>query len=269
MFKIGDFSKLTVISIRMLRYYDEIGLFKPISVDKFTNYRYYSAMQIPMLNTIVNLKELGFSSEEIRIVINQKDQTKNINFLKEKQIEFEEKLQTDKQRLINLSHYIENYNTEGNNMKYEVKVRKVESMKIVSLRKVIPNYTDEGKLWGEMMEKIHKHNIELSEGCFARFYDEKENGQGVDVEIAIQVPTLIDNVEGLVFSETEVIEKAATLLVAGDYVPNIQQGFNYMAKWLEDNNYKFAGAPRTDYITGPENEKNPENYLTEIIIPIK
>ena len=39
MFKIGEFSKLTQVSIRMLRYYDEMGLLKPSQVDPWTNYR--------------------------------------------------------------------------------------------------------------------------------------------------------------------------------------------------------------------------------------
>ena len=46
MFKIGEFSKLTMISIKMLRHYDEIGLLAPETVDSFTGYRYYSARQL-------------------------------------------------------------------------------------------------------------------------------------------------------------------------------------------------------------------------------
>lgn len=42
MLKIGDFSKLSRISIRMLRHYNEIGLLIPESIDDFTGYRYYS-----------------------------------------------------------------------------------------------------------------------------------------------------------------------------------------------------------------------------------
>lgn len=45
MLKIGDFSKLSRISIRMLRHYDEIGLLVPASTDSFTGYRYYGEAQ--------------------------------------------------------------------------------------------------------------------------------------------------------------------------------------------------------------------------------
>lgn len=61
MFKIGDFSKLTMVSIRMLRYYDEMELFKPAEIDTFTGYRYYSAKQITTLNLVVSLRNMGFN----------------------------------------------------------------------------------------------------------------------------------------------------------------------------------------------------------------
>ena len=41
MLKIGEFSKLSRVSVRMLRHYDEIGLLKPAEIDRFTDYRYY------------------------------------------------------------------------------------------------------------------------------------------------------------------------------------------------------------------------------------
>lgn len=66
LYRIGDFSKITGLSIRTLRYYDDIGLFKPIEVDLFTNYRYYSDSQLEDLKIINDLKDCGFSLEEIR-----------------------------------------------------------------------------------------------------------------------------------------------------------------------------------------------------------
>lgn len=65
MLKIGDFSKFSRVSIKTLRYYDEIGLLKPAEVDRFTGYRYYSVDQLSRLNRIMGLKDLGLSLEEI------------------------------------------------------------------------------------------------------------------------------------------------------------------------------------------------------------
>jgi DNA-binding transcriptional MerR regulator len=65
MLKIGEFSRLSQTPVSTLRYYDDIGLLKPVSVDGFTGYRYYSADQLPTLNRITELKDLGLSLAEI------------------------------------------------------------------------------------------------------------------------------------------------------------------------------------------------------------
>ena len=65
MFQAGEFSKLAQVSKRLLRYYEEIGLFAPEHVDRFTGYRYYTAAQLPRLNKILALKELGLSLDHL------------------------------------------------------------------------------------------------------------------------------------------------------------------------------------------------------------
>ena len=65
MFKIGEFSRFSRVSVRMLRHYDRLGLLPPAHVDRFTGYRYYSADQLPHLQRLLALKDLGFSLEQI------------------------------------------------------------------------------------------------------------------------------------------------------------------------------------------------------------
>ena len=66
MFKIGDFSRLVRVSVRMLRHYDEIGILKPKSIDHHTGYRSYSVDQIPKVNRIQVFKEMGLKAESVR-----------------------------------------------------------------------------------------------------------------------------------------------------------------------------------------------------------
>jgi len=65
-FTIGEISKLHNIPVKTLRYYDEIGLFKPIEINEKTGYRYYSIEQFEHLNTINYLKYLGIPLKEIK-----------------------------------------------------------------------------------------------------------------------------------------------------------------------------------------------------------
>jgi hypothetical protein len=62
MLKIGEFSKFVQVPVPTLRYYDQVGLLKPVEVDEVTGYRYYSASQVTHLNRILALKSLGLPS---------------------------------------------------------------------------------------------------------------------------------------------------------------------------------------------------------------
>lgn len=99
MFKIGDFSKLTQVSIRMLRYYDETGLLKPAEIDKFTNYRLYSVEQIPVLNKIIFLRDLGFNVSEIAVALNHWDDEFIANQLDNKRLEIENAIKAEQDKL--------------------------------------------------------------------------------------------------------------------------------------------------------------------------
>src|SRR5689334_15276655 len=69
MFSIGEFAALTRISIRMLRHYDELGLLKPRHIDSRSGFRYYGADQLARLNRLIAFKDLGFSLEQIGLLL--------------------------------------------------------------------------------------------------------------------------------------------------------------------------------------------------------
>ena len=70
MYKIKEFSDITNTSIVTLRYYDEIGLFKPNYVDLYSGYRYYNDNQINIIQKINLLKKFGLSLDEIKEYLN-------------------------------------------------------------------------------------------------------------------------------------------------------------------------------------------------------
>ncbi len=100
MYKIGDFSQLGQVSVRMLRHYDQLGLLKPGYVDNFTSYRYYTAQQLPRLNRILALRDLGFSLEEVATQIEDDLPVAQLHdLLRAKQREIERQLQAEAARL--------------------------------------------------------------------------------------------------------------------------------------------------------------------------
>jgi len=68
-YQIGEFAELSGVSTKTLRYYDEIGILRPAAVDSRTRYRRYSTQQLKDLASILALRDLGLSLNEIRKVL--------------------------------------------------------------------------------------------------------------------------------------------------------------------------------------------------------
>ena len=66
---IGEIADFFGISRKALRLYEKKGIIKPVKVDVENGYRYYSPVQIQQLNTLLELKSLGFSLDEIKTII--------------------------------------------------------------------------------------------------------------------------------------------------------------------------------------------------------
>jgi len=100
MIRIGDFSKLSRVSIKALRLYDEMGLLKPVDVDRFTGYRYYEFNQLPRLYRILALKDLGFSLEEIgRLLESDVPVEQMRGMLRLRQAEIRQRMEAEEARL--------------------------------------------------------------------------------------------------------------------------------------------------------------------------
>ena len=268
MFKIGDFSKLTWVSVRMLRYYDETGLFKPCKVDKFTGYRYYSAKQIEDLSFIVSLRDLGFTVVEIVAVIDEKSRAKQKEMLRAKHEAVRKSIEDSNKILNKIDSAIENIDKEKIKMNYNVKTKKIPSYKVLSYREKIPAYSDEGMLWGKLGEYMGKKGMKTDAFCYATYHDIEYKESDVDVEVVMEVIEMGNDDGAFVYKNTEPVELAASVLVAGDY-SNIASAFAFLAEWIEESDYEMCGLMRQVPIKGPWNEDDVENYLTELQVPIR
>jgi DNA-binding transcriptional MerR regulator len=70
---IGDFSRMTFLSVKTLRHYHDVGLLEPAAVDADTGYRHYAIAQVPQAQVIRRLRELGMSIDDVRVVMNAPD----------------------------------------------------------------------------------------------------------------------------------------------------------------------------------------------------
>ena len=269
MFKIGEFSKLTQVSIRMLRYYDEAGLLKPAEIDKWTGYRMYSVEQIPILNRIIYLRDSGFNVSEIAAALEKKDDSRLLKQLNAKYAEIEKAIQDEQEKLRKIEFAQKEILGQKDEMHYNIIIKEVPSYRVLSLRRVIPNYYSEGDLWKELSEFAKAKRILISSNTFSIYHDAEYKESSVDVELCAPVKTQGESTGGFVYRDTEPMPFMACTMVYGDFC-NIAGAYMAFANWLQINSqFEMCGNTRQIVHRGPWNENRPDKYLTELQIPLK
>lgn len=269
MFKIGEFSKLTQVSIRMLRYYDEMGLLPPQAIDPQTGYRLYAVEQIPLLNRIVYLRDAGFQVAEIAKALQAPDEQAFLAQLESKYRQIEQQIQAEQEKLRRLELAKKALLTEEKALPFQIVLRAVPSYPVLALRRVIPNYYAEGALWQELSALASQRHVCFTEKPFSIYHDQDYREREVDVELCAPVKKLGKAWGELHFRCTEAVPIMACTMVYGDF-SRIAGAYQAFARWLEDNSrYQIAGADRQIVHRGPWNESDPEKYLTELQIPVQ
>ena len=146
--KIGDFSKLSRISVRMLRHYAEIGLLRPVYVDRFTDYRYYDEHQLPTVGRITALKDMGFHLAEIGQLLELYDDKDALDAHLAAQQQQLELLAADTAQRLRLIAAARNRLRKDEPMKYNVTLKTLPERYCATVRMTIPRYEDEGMVWG-------------------------------------------------------------------------------------------------------------------------
>lgn len=270
MLRIGDFSKLSRISIRMLRHYDEIGLLIPKTTDDFTSYRYYSEEQLPIAGRIIALKDMGFDLATIAKILKSYDNPQAIaEFLAVKQAEVQAQAEETAHRLLLLETAIKRLRKDGNAMNYNVTLKTLPERYVASVRKIIPHYDQEGILWHLMMQETAPLHIQDGDPCYtlAIFHDKGYKENDVDVEVQKSVKGSYLDTKHVVF-KTEPPVQIASATYKGSY-EQIDKVNEAVANWVRDNGYEFDGIMFNIYHVSPHETQNPEEWVTEVCYPVK
>ncbi len=268
MFKIGEFSKFTKVSTRMLRHYDEVGLFKPVKTDAFTGYRYYTADQIPQLVKIIMFRDVGFNIAEIARLIKMENNEAILGELKRKKTQIQENIYNETKIITDIDRIISTLGKEFFIMDYHVELKEIPSVKVVSTRAILENYSKEIDLWAMLGEFAQKNQLQPDGPPFAIYHDGEHKENNVDIEVAMPVAKLQENKTDIIFREVESVPCMATVLYKGRY-ENIDNAFFFLANWIEKSEYEPYGKVRQVSIKGAWNEPDPDNYLVEIQMPVK
>lgn len=280
MLKIGDLSKLSQVSVKTLRYYDEVGLLKPSQVDRFTGYRYYSIDQIPRLNRILAFKDLGLSLEQIGRLLDEDLPPAQIRgMLRMKQAEIQDQLQDEQSRLRRIEARLRQIELEDSMPTYDIVLKKVDPQKVISIRDTLPTYGDQIHLWIELANYLIARKAKAAGPSITIYHDPEYRERDVELETATPVSAPLPESQRVKMSELPGIDLAATLIHKGRY-ENFGQSYAALASWIEANGYRITGPNREVYLLCAANvyddptvfgefvTENPDEFLTEIQFPV-
>ncbi|MEK4029172.1 MULTISPECIES: helix-turn-helix domain-containing protein [Bacillaceae] len=153
---IGEMAKLRGITVDTLRHYDKIGLLKPYYIDPDTGYRYYSISQYEVLGTIKELRKIGFSLEEIKQFLTNRNVKKSIQTLQESLANIEEKIKglqdiydTLNTRLYNIEYFTNSYKNS------DIVVKQFEEREYIQLARPV-SWGDKENLYFGLLELENK-----------------------------------------------------------------------------------------------------------------
>lgn len=262
MFKIGDFSKLCQVPVSTLRYYANLGLLVPAQVDPQTGYRYYSATQLPRLNRILVLQDLGFSLEQITQVLRgdlSLDEMRGMLRLKEAEVK--QNIQAEQDRLARIKARL--HQLEDNMSDYEVTIKELPAQQVASARVIVPAVADMGPrcqaMFQAVIEWVFQNGIRPAGPALSIYYNEEYVETNIDVETAFVIdgssvgattphPHLPIQVR-----ELPAVPLAACAIHRGHY-DTLIDAYKAVAEWIEANGYMISGPSREVYLSQPGEE---------------
>ncbi|UBF24766.1 MerR family transcriptional regulator [Kovacikia minuta CCNUW1] len=248
MFKIGDFSRLSRVSIRTLRLYDEMDLLKPVCVDQFTGYRYYSASQLAQLNRIVALKDLGFSLKQIAKLLDEKIPPTQIRgMLRLKQAELQHQVELEQARLARVEARLSQIEYEDFVSKYDIVLKKSESQTVAAMRDILPTCDRIAQLHSELENYLSAQSITIVGFPQTIWHDAEYRRQDVDAEAVVPINQSLTTTERFRTYQLPEIGQMACVIHHGSY-DSIFQAFNALSQWIEANHFLIVGPNREVYL---------------------
>lgn len=266
MLSIGAFSKISKVTTNALRYYDEIGLIKPVHVNGENGYRYYDVEQLQTILLINKLKSYHLSLEDISKILEKPDDNSLLlSMMKRKRQEIKESLHQLEYTLSQVDQDILNLERGIHIMSYldqiEIKIKEIQPQNILFIHKKMST-KDSARYFAELFQTAEQEKLTVTGAPITVFHHEEEfNPDCYDNEVALPVKEAVKGTRELPGG------LCATVTLNGPYT-ELPAVYTKLQQWAEKENYIQSSEPYEAYITDPHITA-PEENITEIYFPIK
>jgi len=278
MIRIGDFSKLSRVSVKTLRYYDDMDLIKPVYVDALTGYRFYEYHQLPRLNRILALKDLGFSLEEIgRLLAENPPPDRPVQIMQLRKEEAHKRMLEEAERLERVEARLRLIEQETDMTRYDVVIKRVESVRVASVRGIVPSPPQQAPLWRELWSNLDGSKAKPAGACMTLYYDEEYKEKDWDIEVCQPITGELGETDRVKVRTLPAVESMACTVHHGPFTA-IQQAYDAALKWIDEGGYRIVGPAREVVLQAPAEAKggsdvaadqSDPNGITEIQYPVE
>jgi len=248
MLSIGDFARHGRVSVRMLRHYDAIGLLRPARVDAATGYRCYQAAQLADLNRIVALKDLGFTLEQVRSVLDERVSGDELRgMLRLRQAELAARISADHARLRQVEARLCAIESEGREPMADVQIQPLPAVRLAELTGPAASYGPEDiapvirPLYDELAAHLARAGAPVTGPAVAYYEDTPGDGVLVHAGLTVGVPPA-DRYDFAVV-DLPPVEHAAALVHLGP-MDEVMPAYEALARWVDANGWVVSGSTR-------------------------
>ncbi len=267
MFTIGEFSKVTGLTVKALRLYHEEGLLAPSFVDPQTGYRHYDQGQVETARTIAYLRGLEFPLAEIKEILRHRgDDEELLDALERHKTQIEQRVRRLRKVARSLEHFISDERQAKNMAQttFDVQEKMLDPVLVGGIR-MRGRYSDCGKGFGRLGRALGRY---ICGKPFLLHYDAEYKEDDADFEACFPIRQA-KSVDGVSVRQLSG-GRCLSLMHKGPY-EQLGHAYARILKHIKEKGYTVVMPTREVYLKGPRMifKGNPRNYLTEIQIPVE
>jgi DNA-binding transcriptional MerR regulator len=275
MFRIGEFAQIAQVSGRQLRFYDQLGLLRPAHIDQQSGYRYYTVQQLPRLNSILALKELGLSLEQIGPLLEDRLSPADLrSMLILKRAQLERSLQEEEARLRHVESRIAQIDRDGTAEGFDVIVKSVPVMPFLSLNCTCETMDEAVRMVRTVAEEGTRQIKPVLRDKLIVVARNDLDSEKLNLDIGFSLTRLSNaslRIAGdlvLRAGELPAVDTMATIVRPGTNAES-HSSFSAVGIWIEANSYEVAGPCREVFLESVTGPPGFDRALVEIQFPVR
>lgn len=265
MFKISEFSKLSQVPVKTLRFYDQLELIKPAYKDLQSGYRYYTSDQLLLLHRILVFKDLGFTLDQIRQLIQDDVSPAEMRgMFRLKQAEIQSLIQSETERLRRIEARLEQIE-RCETPHREILVKKVDPLMVVSVRETT-NRANIPYLFEEIGEYVSRNWGAEPSSHMVVWHNCPECESSINLEIACPISQPLPDTDRF---KIKLLPEVTVASVRHFSRPDTDAPVSIeLGSWIEKNGYRISTdmPSREHYLSRQEGSES--RYVTESQMPI-